>query len=145
MNALCSVGRFKIAQVLPSVIFPVLFSNVLHPLVAFGGKIQRSDNLFRTVFAMRFCPDIELNYSYELMVILPIGLLRNVSPEPIGLGRTAEYEEKVSELRDLIKSVTKDGPRQVRDIFEVNSLDILLVFLVLEYSQVKKYTDLSFS
>ena len=75
------------------------------------------------------------------MAILPIGLL-HVSPEPIGLGRTAEYEEKVSELRRLIKSVTEDGPRQVRDIFEVNSLDLLLVFFVIEYSQVKKYIDL---
>jgi hypothetical protein len=49
---------------------------------------------------------------------------------------------KVSELRRLIKSVTEDGPRQVRDIFEVNSLDLLLVFFMTEYSQIKKYTDL---
>ena len=48
----------------------------------------------------------------------------------------------LSELRDLIKSVTEDGPREVRDVFEVNSLDLLLVFFVIEYSQVKKYTDL---
>ena len=95
MIAVCLVGRFcsNSFRCVPRVILPVLLSNVLRPLVAFGGKIQGSDNLFRTVFAMRFCPDIELNYSYELMVILPIGLL-HVSPEPIGLGRTAEYEER---------------------------------------------------
>jgi hypothetical protein len=41
-------------------------------------------------------------------------------------------------LRGLIKSVTEDGLGQVRDIFEVNSLDffLLLVFFVIEYSQI---------
>jgi hypothetical protein len=38
----------------------------------------------------------------------------------------------VSALRRLIKSVTEDGPRQVIDIFEVNSLDLLLVFFLIE-------------
>jgi hypothetical protein len=33
--------------------------------------------------------------------------------------------EKVSELRRLIKSVREYGLQQVRNIFEVNSLDLL--------------------
>jgi hypothetical protein len=41
----------------PEFILPVLLSIVLRPLVAFGGQIQGSDNQFRTVFAMRVCPD----------------------------------------------------------------------------------------
>jgi hypothetical protein len=32
----------------------------------------------------------------------------------------------VSDLRHLIKSVTEDGVRQVRNIFEVNSLDFII-------------------
>ena len=65
MLCVWSVGFAQIrSDVLPRVILPVLLSNVLRPLVAFGGKIQGSDNLFRTVFAMKVCPDIELNYSY---------------------------------------------------------------------------------
>jgi hypothetical protein len=52
------------SNVLPRVILLVLLSNALRPLVAFGGNIQGNDNIFRTLFAMRVCPDIELNYSY---------------------------------------------------------------------------------
>jgi hypothetical protein len=65
MLCVWSVGFAQIrSDVLPRVIFPVLLSNVLRRLVVFGGKIQGSDNLFRTPIAMRACPDIALNYSY---------------------------------------------------------------------------------
>jgi hypothetical protein len=62
MLCVCSVGFAQIrSDVLPRVILPVLLSNVLRPQVVFGGKIQGSDNLFRTLIAMRVCPDIALN------------------------------------------------------------------------------------
>ena len=65
MLCVWSVGFAQIrSDVLPRVILPILLSNVLRPLVVFGGKIQGSDNLFQSLIAMRFCPDIALNYSY---------------------------------------------------------------------------------
>ena len=36
------------------------------------------------------------------------------------------------------KSVTEDGLRQVRDMFNVNSLNLLLVFFMIEYSQIQE-------
>jgi hypothetical protein len=68
------------------------------------------------------------------MVILPIGLL---FLEPCRTWAYCRIWEKVSEHCVLIKSVTGDGLRQVRDIFEVNSLDLLLVLFMIEYSLVK--------
>jgi hypothetical protein len=52
------------SDVLPRVILPVLLFNVLCPLVANGGWIHGSENLFRTPSAMKACTDIELIYSY---------------------------------------------------------------------------------
>jgi hypothetical protein len=135
MLCVLSVGFAQIrSDVLPRVILPVLLSNVLRPLVVFGGKIQGNDNLFRTLNSYEGLS----RYSVKLLIILPIGLQ---SREPCRTRTYCRIWGKVSELRRLIKSVTEDGPRQVRDIFEINSLDLLLVFFMIEYSQNKKYTD----
>jgi hypothetical protein len=79
----------------PEFILPVLLSNVLRPLVAFGGKIQGRDNQICTVFAMRVCPDIELNYSYQMIWSFSQSACYMYLLNPIGLGHTAENEEGV--------------------------------------------------
>jgi hypothetical protein len=78
MLCVWSVGFAQIrSDVLPRlarVILPVLFSNVLRPLVVFGGKIQGSDNN---------CYEGLSRYSVKLFL-----LIDSHSPDCIAIPRT---------------------------------------------------------